>query len=117
MSEKVTIKVLLSLEGDFFHPYISGKLLQAAKFELSPPACGQIKRILDIIYEQLNIDEPRADWAIAYRANRHRSLSVGDVVVIGEQAWACDRLDWTPTAVAAEDVCYDIGSVKEWMSR
>lgn len=115
MTNKVTVKVLLSLEGDFIHPYpyqsgkLLRKLLQVAKFEIPLPACGDINRLLEIIFHQLNIDEPQVDWAVAYRANHHRSLSVGDVVVIGEQAWAVDFAGWIPTAVAAEDVWYDMG--------
>lgn len=37
---------------------------------------------------QLNIDDPDQPWAIKYREAGHRSLSGGDVVAIGETAWA-----------------------------
>lgn len=39
--------------------------------------------------------DPRA---VEYRAKRLRSLSVGDVVVVGERAYACAALGWDPIA-------------------
>lgn len=39
-----------------------------------------------------------ANWVSQYRAQEHRSLSVGDVVIIsrelGIRAYACDRVGW-----------------------
>ena len=49
---------------------------------------------LEIVFEQLNIPSPHHSWAIAYRRAGQRSLSVGDVVVIGETAWACASSGW-----------------------
>ncbi|KPN46869.1 hypothetical protein [Mycobacterium intracellulare] len=50
--------------------------------------------VLEIVFEQLNIDQPQHQWARAYRAGGYRSLSVGDVVVVGETAWACCPVGW-----------------------
>jgi hypothetical protein len=36
------------------------------------------------------------DVATAYRARRLRSLSVGDVVAVGDAWFACDRAGWSP---------------------
>jgi hypothetical protein len=41
-------------------------------------------------------DSDGADLACAYYARRLRSLSVGDIVSVGEAALAVDRIGWTP---------------------
>jgi hypothetical protein len=56
---------------------------------------------LELIFEQLNIDVPEHDWAIAYREAGHRSFSIGDVAVVGETAFACDS-GWT--RISADDL-------------
>ena len=55
-----------------------------------------VKAALEHVFEQLNIVPPSAAWAQHYRLAGRRSLSVGDVVVIGETAWACAARGWTP---------------------
>jgi hypothetical protein len=46
--------------------------------------------------------------AVAYRRNRNRSLSVGDVVAIGQRWYACARIGWAQiTEPAADDISYD----------
>lgn len=73
------------------------KLAAAAGFTLTvagPPSTEQIKASLELIFEQLNIDDADQPWALKYRLAGHRSLSVGDVVVIGETAWACASSGW-----------------------
>lgn len=73
------------------------QLAAAAGFTLTvagPPSTEQIKACLELVFEQLNIDEPDQPWALKYRLAGHRSLSVGDVVVIGETAWACASTGW-----------------------
>jgi hypothetical protein len=57
---------------------------------------------LEVIFEQLNIDVPEHDWAIAYRLIGHRSFSVGDVAVVGETAFACAPSGWT--VISADDL-------------
>lgn len=57
--------------------------------------------VLNQAFEQLNIDYPTAEWAKEYRARRNRSLSVGDVVVVGEQAYACEPVGWKPVTLSA----------------
>lgn len=69
----------------------------AAKAELAGERHG-VDGILSYIFEQLNVGGdmvPATDWTKAYRANQHRSLSVGDVVVLGETAWAVASLGFT----------------------
>lgn len=51
-------------------------------------------RLLERVFEQLNVDEPTEPWAKAYRADHAARLSVGDVVVVGEVAYACESVGW-----------------------
>ena len=73
------------------------QLRAAASFTLEmtgQPHPDHIKAALETVFEQLNIDDPTAIWALKYRLAGQRSLSVGDVVVIGETAWACAPSGW-----------------------
>jgi len=73
------------------------KLYAAAAFTLTldgPPSADRIKAALKTVFEQLNIDDPDQPWAIEYQRDVHRSFSVGDVVAIGETAWACAPCGW-----------------------
>ena len=75
------------------------KLREAARFTLElaadVPAQHLTNPALEIVFEQLNIDAPTTAWALRYRLARNRNLSVGDVVVIAETAWACASAGWT----------------------
>ena len=75
-------------------------LYEAARFDLAvglhAPGPAAVTAALEEIFCQLNIDTPTAAWALQYRLAGHRSLSVGDVVTLGETAWACAPLGWTP---------------------
>lgn len=55
---------------------------------------------LNVVFEQLNIDDPEHIWALRYRLAGHRSLSVGDVVVTGETAWVVAPIGWKPISAA-----------------
>ena len=48
--------------------------------------------LLEFVFEQTNIGE--TDFAKEYRAKQLRSVSVGDVVVVGETAFACESVGW-----------------------
>ena len=84
MSDQVTVKVLLKVEGWFSAtPYEPGDMLHPAlTFTTGFPACGQVETVAGIVRDQLNMPEPQADWSVNYRRQRHnRTLAVGDVVV------------------------------------
>ncbi|OSC20882.1 hypothetical protein B8W69_28790 [Mycobacterium vulneris] len=83
-----------------FDVHAPARLHQAARFDLEildqAPSAAAVPGALEIIFEQLNIARPQHPWALRYRLAGHRSLSVGDVVVLGETAWACASVGWTP---------------------
>jgi hypothetical protein len=110
-------KILLNRDSNFTRPYTPGdRLCEAIVFDFEMPSVSELASplLLRTIFEQLNIAArccapPKADWAIEYRRRGNRSLSVGDVVVIGEQAWAVENYprgwrhighaDWTPVSL------------------
>lgn len=80
-----------------FGRFEPAKLAAAAGFTLTlagQPSAENIKAALKVVFEQLNIDDPTTSWALEYRNCGLRSLSVGDVIVIGETAWACAPSGW-----------------------
>ncbi len=102
----MTARIYLTTDtADFLHYRTTGALAprsvqEAAAFALdvvprspatamSEPAQHQREAImaaLETIFDELN-EEPSTQWAQDYRAAGNRSLSVGDVVVLGEAAW------------------------------
>ncbi|KMO69838.1 hypothetical protein [Mycolicibacterium chlorophenolicum] len=101
-------------QGDYqtlgFGELAPPKLAAAAGFVITMtghPSTEHVKTALETVFEQLNIDDPDQPWAIKYRLAAHRSLSVGDVVVIGETAWACAPSGWDLlTAEQLHDALY-----------
>lgn len=99
MEVPMTVTVYLNEATNFtsFDP-VTAQLRKAATFDMdvstTPPADIAMVRVLEKVFEQLNIDEPECDWAQRYRAERNRSLSVGDVVAIGESAWVVASMGW-----------------------
>lgn len=56
-----------------------------------------VRRHLEYVFEQLNIGGDLVEatrWTERYRVEGNRSLSVGDVVVIGETAWTVASAGW-----------------------
>lgn len=80
----------------------TAQLGMAESFDLELPehltGSAVVDAALDVVFEQLNIDEPEHIWALRYRLAGHRSLSVGDVVVTGETAWAVAPIGWKPVS-------------------
>jgi hypothetical protein len=91
--------------------------VQAYSFTTGFPQCGHVEMLVRIVFMELNIDEPHAPWAVEYRARRNRSLSAGDVVVVGEQAFACNRVGWQPVRLAGEQVLAIDVTHMEWEDR
>lgn len=65
---------------------------------------GQAFAVLNHAFTQLNIDYPTEPWAKEYRHNGNRSLSVGDVVAVGEVAYACESVGWKCVSLTAANV-------------
>ena len=98
MSKPVTVKILHNTNVG--KPYTNGDILEETlRFQSPFPACGHVKMLLQIIYRQLNGDNPAVDWAWQYHQQGHRSLSIGDVVIISERAWAVDPNGWREVIV------------------
>ena len=83
-----------------FNRAAPARLRAAATFNLPIPTNTRpqqtaISAALEHIFDELNC-EPTTTWATGWRHAGHRSLSVGDVVVIGETAWAVASIGWNP---------------------
>lgn len=78
------------------------RIAQSFDLELHDHLTGSavVDAALNVVFEQLNIDDPEHIWALRYRLAGHRSLSVGDVVVIGETAWVVAPIGWKPISAA-----------------
>jgi hypothetical protein len=95
-------QVFLNTSRDSYRGFgTDAQLHKAAEFELAPEIMalrdGQPIRALEHVFEQLNVGGdivPATDWTRDYRAAGYRSLSVGDVVVLGETAHAVGRFGW-----------------------
>lgn len=73
------------------------ELHKAYEFEISemfsrPITEHIIMKTLEWCFEEFNVGG--TDYAHEYRARGNRSLSVGDVVVVGEAAYACENVGW-----------------------
>lgn len=84
-----------------FNRYAPAELHPVLQFDMAVPQNTRptktaVEAALETIFEQLNIDDPTENWALQYRLVGHRSLSVGDVVRIGETAWAVADRGWHP---------------------
>jgi len=91
-----TVIIMHNKKQEYIEEYTEGdSLVEVFRFNAGTPACGNMLRLLAIIFEQLNIPNPTADWAQEYQRH-NRALNTGDVVIIGEQAWACDMWEWRP---------------------
>ena len=85
-----------------FNRAAPARLRAAATFNLPIPTDTRpqqtaISAALEHIFDELNC-EPTTTWATGWRHAGHRSLSVGDVVVIGETAWAVASVGWNPVS-------------------
>lgn len=101
----VTVKVYLNESRDSFAGFVNqfspAALRKVIEFDLDGRAVGDpatnVNLILESVFEQLNIGGdliPAAEYTKVYRQNRNRSLSVGDVVVVGETAFSCESAGW-----------------------
>lgn len=91
---EVKVKVLLNDMG-LFLSYTPGDLLhEAAVFDMDLGHTSRVEVLLEQVWVQLNIDLPQTEWAKKYRAEGNRSLSMGDVICVGETAWTPVTVGW-----------------------
>jgi len=114
LEEGIPVKVYLNRNEreSFMDGYKDGDPLElAVKYEMpygdeidgiedAPGIAG----ILNQAFSELNRDDPSTDWAKDYRDRGMRSLSVGDVVAVGELAYACDSVGWRTVSISSENV-------------
>lgn len=96
----LTVAVYVNEKTNFRGLDLSTALLRkTVTFDTSIPIAGawdKIYRIRELVFEQLNIDDPGQEWARRYREAGNRSLSVGDVVIVGQHIWAVAPVGWDP---------------------
>jgi hypothetical protein len=95
---KVTIKIYLNDGEDHFYGFRNKfannpELTMVHAFELETPV-PNVHAVLQWCFVEFNIGS--GEHAKAYREKMLRSLSVGDVVTVGESAWACESVSWVP---------------------
>jgi hypothetical protein len=105
---RTQVAVYLNEGEDHFNGYRDGDALHKVyEYELSgtpdPEAiAGQAFRMFNAPEECLVDDERQ--HAMRYRAGQNRSLSVGDVVVVGEVALAVARAGFDSMSISSEQV-------------
>lgn len=98
MSAAVTVTIYLNDNTDFHTGFdiTAAKLRRVVAFDVEIPCDADgFESLRNEVFSQLNIDTPDKPWAQLYRAGRNRSLSVGDVIVVGESSWAVAPIGWT----------------------
>lgn len=98
MSNTVTVKVYLNDGEDHFWGFDPEKaeLTMVMSFDLDLQGALNemyMHQILEMCFEEFNVGETSA-IAKRWRAKLLRSLSKGDVVVVGESAFVCDSVGW-----------------------
>ena len=78
-------------------------------FEVEVPDGSEPGRVADWMFEAFNappeyLTGDLAGWEQAYRARQLRSLSVGDVVAVGEIPLACASSGWEPVTGTVNEV-------------
>lgn len=81
--------------------FVPGQPSRAGHWKTSD---GMPHGILNQAFMELNRDDPKSGWAKKYRDRGMRSLSVGDVVVVGESAYACEKIGWRTVSFTSESV-------------
>jgi len=104
----VPVTVYLNESEDHFFGYEPGcQLREAAAFVVPSSLLGAGRgpnSVLELVFSELNVDYPSEQWARDYRTRRNRSLSVGDVVQIGESAYAVAGCGWDNVALQAGQI-------------
>lgn len=92
------------------------QLCRVARFSISMAADetpDAVQALLAIVFDQLNRDVPTTDWARDYRARCNRGLAAGDVLTIGEQAWAYEAAGWRRVMLIDDQIWVGMGRARD----
>lgn len=94
-------QMVVPASADSRRPYLPGDPLLEVWVTTSPFAGhSDAAKVAEVVLEQtfrrLNIDHPD-DWT-------QRSMSVGDVIVVGETAWLCGAAGWSAVDIARSPI-------------
>lgn len=109
----IPVKALLNQRGygpfDTVSPaYVDGRrpgdtFIEAAAFDLDIETTTPLAGLLDTVFVMFNVGD--CPIATRYRQAGHRSLSAGDVVIIGESAYELTRRDgFAPAHIEHDDI-------------
>ena len=111
MDGTVSVRVLVNVEDQgALRGYRPGdRLLQVLRFDVWLPSLADVRRVFATVWDELN--EP--DWHSALRDEYRdqlgdRPFGDGDVIVVGETAWACQPDGFRTVSVSAQQVSYSI---------
>ncbi len=96
------VQILLNISRDSFfgfdNTFSPAVLRNVLTYEVAVTASTSVGSILEQAFEQLNVGGepgyPATEWCKFYRLNGNRSLSKGDVVIVGETAFSCESAGW-----------------------
>jgi len=107
MDGKVSVKVLVNVEDQAaLRGYLPGdRLLHVLRFDVWLPSLADVGRLLATVLDELT--EP--NWVSAMRVEYDdkqgdRGFRDGDVVVVGETAWANQPCGFRKVSVAAQQI-------------
>ncbi|MEB3023323.1 hypothetical protein [[Mycobacterium] crassicus] len=91
------------------------QLRKVAEFGISMDADATpdtIQTLLAFVAKQLNRDAPTALWGKDRRYRRDHNLDVGDVVAIGDQAWAHEGTGWRRVTLLNDQIWVEVGRTR-----
>lgn len=91
------------------------QLRQVAQFNITMAADATpdtVQTLLAIVSDRLNRDTPNTRWGKDHLLRRDHNLSVGDVVTIGDQAWAHERKGWRRVTLLNDQIWVEVGRTR-----
>ncbi|MGB5795411.1 MAG: hypothetical protein WBH51_06425 [Mycolicibacter algericus] len=76
------------------------------------PTPETIQTLLAIVADQINRDAPTALWGRNHPSRRDHHLSIGDVVTIGDQAWAHEQTGWRRVTLLDDQIWVEVGRTR-----
>lgn len=91
------------------------QLRQVAQFNITmaaDPTPDAVQTLLAIVSDQLNRGAPSTQWGNDHVLRRDHNLSVGDVVTIGDQAWAHEKQGWRRVTLLSDQIWVEVGRTR-----